>query len=92
MVICYLWKPNLQAITAAIKFTIASGRLANTKDDTDRDKPNPEELNVGEESEENSLHDRMRDQQKFRINSVLRPWTLRKQFNIQPLIVDTAVA
>lgn len=26
-----------------------------------------------------------------RINSVLRPWTLRKQFTIQPLI-DTAAA
>ncbi len=53
MVIFYLWKPNLQAVTAAIKFTIASDRLANTKDDTNRDKPNLEELNIGEESEEN---------------------------------------
>lgn len=92
MIIFYLWKPNLQAVTAAIKFTLASGRLANTKHDTDRDKPNPEELNVGEESEVNSLDYRMREQQKVRINSVLCPWNLRKQFTIQPLIVDTAVA
>lgn len=61
MVIFYLWKPNLQAVTAAIKFTIASDRLANTKDDTNRDKPNLEELNIGEESEEIDLDDRTRE-------------------------------
>lgn len=61
MAIFYLWKPNLHAVTAAIKSTIASGRLANTKDDTNRDMPNPEKISAGEESEENSLDDRMRE-------------------------------
>ena len=56
-----LWKPNLQAVTAAIKYTIATGRLANTKDDTNRVEPNPEQPEIGEESEEERLDNRMRE-------------------------------
>ena len=56
-----LWKPKLQAVTAAIKYTIATGRLANTEDDRNRVEPNPEQLEEGEESEEERLDDRMRE-------------------------------
>lgn len=54
-----LCKPNLKGVTAAIKFTIATVRLANTKDDTDIDESNPEEPDVGEEPEKARLDDRM---------------------------------
>lgn len=59
-----LWKPNLQAVTAAIKYNIATGRLANTEDDMIRHEPNPEQPEVGEESEEDRLDDGLKELEK----------------------------
>lgn len=55
-----LWRPNLKAITSAIKFAIATGRLTNSEDNTIGDETNTEQPEVGEESEEDRLDDRMK--------------------------------
>ena len=94
-----LWRPNLQAVTSAIKFAIATGRLTNSEDNTNGDKPNPEQPEVGEESEEDRLDDRMKGpynaiQGRHIEQNLQRTFTLvsPSAIQIQPLMVDTAVA